>query len=528
MGSCQQALGWLEASLDSFRAAAAHFEKLADERPGRFGAHFGTALHNAATVLASLGRHDEALATQRRCVESLRWLAKELPGDVSQLDLAMALSSLAIRLRAGGEHREALSEGEQAVAIYKRLEGEHPLVAGSQLARALVNLGAILSDLGREHEAIENTREAASIYQRLSSDLSCEQELATCQLSLSYDLAEQGRHGEALEAARAAAATCKSANRYLAQALEPVLAASLGSIGNRLAELERPVESLSALEQSSSVLQSLARRQPGRFDAELARTVAQQGIVLGVVGRHREAEQRVRSGLKGLRQLADPDEAATGLEALATELTAHGRHEEALDTFHAALDLRRGKAAGGDVEQILNLLRILHMASELMQDSGRTADALPLIRETVDCARRLASEGLGEYQLFLAHHLNQLGLHLRELGRHRESLPPIGEAIAIYRAQRASLDGKKIQPFVLAFDASARSHAELGELHEACRHAEQALDLVAPYFDRAPEEFRKTTRMATRHYVKLCRLLDREPSSAGLALVKQALLRESA
>ena len=123
------------------------------------------ALNNQCSVLAELGRWEEALAAVTEAVTIRRELAAAHP-DAFAPDLAMALTNQSGALANLGRHKEALAAVTEAVTIRRELAAQHavfvPDVAGSLTVQGLVR-----ARLGDFEGAVSASREAVSIYTAL-------------------------------------------------------------------------------------------------------------------------------------------------------------------------------------------------------------------------------------------------------------------------------------------------------------------------------------------------------------------------
>ena len=90
----------------------------------------------SSTLLAALGRREEALAAIEEVVTAYRELAGGRP-DAFSPDLAMSLSSMSNRLSDLGRREEALAAIEEAVTIRRELAGARPDAFSPDLASSL-------------------------------------------------------------------------------------------------------------------------------------------------------------------------------------------------------------------------------------------------------------------------------------------------------------------------------------------------------------------------------------------------------
>jgi tetratricopeptide (TPR) repeat protein len=108
-------------------------------------------LNNLSVQLAQAGRWEEALSTGQDAVNIRRRLAEASP-DAYLPDLAGALNNLGIHLAGMRRREEALKTSLEAVEIRRQLAMVSPGPFLSKLAESLFNLSARLAESGREAE----------------------------------------------------------------------------------------------------------------------------------------------------------------------------------------------------------------------------------------------------------------------------------------------------------------------------------------------------------------------------------------
>jgi tetratricopeptide (TPR) repeat protein len=120
-----------------------------------------------ATVLAQLGRREEALEAVTQAVAVYRTLAEARP-EAFLPDLAASLNNQSNRLSDLGRREEALEAITEAVVVYRTLAEARPEAFLPDLAASLNNQSNCLSDLGRWEEALEAITQAVQIRRTLA------------------------------------------------------------------------------------------------------------------------------------------------------------------------------------------------------------------------------------------------------------------------------------------------------------------------------------------------------------------------
>ncbi len=116
-------------------------------------------------LLATDGRHQEALAPTEEALKIYRELAKTNPSLLG--DLARALNNLGMSYSVLGRRQEALAPTEEAVKVYRDLVKTNPAELNN-MAKTLSNLGMCYGLLDRYQEALAPTEEAVKIYRDLA------------------------------------------------------------------------------------------------------------------------------------------------------------------------------------------------------------------------------------------------------------------------------------------------------------------------------------------------------------------------
>ncbi|MFN3834884.1 MAG: CHAT domain-containing protein [Glycocaulis sp.] len=140
-GGRETALGWFQQAADVFAAAGPDYLVPLEQSLG-----------NAASILGTLGRLDEAEATQREVLEVRLQLYPE-----EHVQVARSYFELGSVLNARGQLDEAIELVERSLVIREAvLEDGHPFIAMTR-----VSLAAILTRAYRHEEAADLSREGA-------------------------------------------------------------------------------------------------------------------------------------------------------------------------------------------------------------------------------------------------------------------------------------------------------------------------------------------------------------------------------
>ncbi len=189
-GKVGDALVELERALRLGRSVAGERESKVDLTP---------ILGSKAAFEGGGGRFTEAVATGRELVTRL-----EARFGPYHPDLARVLSNLSLDLAELGEHREAITASERAVAITRTM-AVGPNVA---LADRLLNLGVALQAGDRLAEAAERYREARASYAAIHGEL--HPDVALCDSNLAGLLSGLGQLAEAQAAGERAVAVFRA------------------------------------------------------------------------------------------------------------------------------------------------------------------------------------------------------------------------------------------------------------------------------------------------------------------------------
>lgn len=157
-------------------------------------------LNNLGLRLATAGNIAASEEAFLESIALLRRMCEESATDDSQL--AMTLSNLSALWLDCGRLDDALKVAEEAVAIRRRLAGDHPLAFSYPLAVSLNNLSAILDQMGRAQESRTAIEETVGIFREVAArePQSGLPRLAVAPRNLAYSWSSADRHTEAEKA----------------------------------------------------------------------------------------------------------------------------------------------------------------------------------------------------------------------------------------------------------------------------------------------------------------------------------------
>jgi tetratricopeptide (TPR) repeat protein len=394
----------------------------------------------SATLLAALGRREDALAAVEEAVTIRRDLAGGRP-EAFLPDLARSLDNLSGCLAALGRREDALAAVEEAVTIRRDLAGVRPEAFLPGLAGALNNMSIRLGDLGRREDALPAVEEAVAAYRDLAGARP-DAFLPGLALSLntqSNQLADLGRREDALAAVEEAVTVYRDLAGARPDAFLPDLAMSLITQSNQLAELGRREDALAAVGEAVTAYRDLAGARPGAFLPALAASLNNMSGCLTAVGRREDALAAVGEAVTAYRDLAGarPEvflaDLAASLYNMSDCLDDLGREEDALAVIEEAVTAYRDLAGARPEVFLPGLAMSLNNMSGCLADLDRPEDALAVIEEAVTVYRDLAGARPEVFLPGLAISLNNQSSRLGDLGRREEALTAIEEAVTIRR-----------------------------------------------------------------------------------------------
>lgn len=381
------------------------------------------AKYSQVVILTKLGRHGEAAEAAEQAVAQIRQQLAKTNGQA----LAYALEEYADRLARVERYEEALAATVEAVGLWRSVGDKNPI----RLAVAVDRAGQRLARLGRFEQAHAAYAEMVAILRRtVGTDRHSRKTLAGALNNFGDRLNDLGRYHEALTAAE------ESVRRYRALAAD-----EQEDLRRWLAEPNDAPDDLARLE--------VARRRSGARKVELELCVA--------------------------------------LVNLSNWLSRAGRKEEALEINAEAIAVERRHRAAEPEATEPQLVAALNNQSILLGDLARYQESLAAAEEAGALARKLA---VPEYVAITD---NTLGVVLSKLGRHEEALAASLTAVAAYRALHATEPAEYEDLLAAALREQALVRSRRGEYVEASAAAAEAArryrDLAEQRPDRYAEEY---------------------------------------
>ncbi|WP_272499213.1 tetratricopeptide repeat protein [Actinomadura litoris] len=328
-----------------------------------------------ATVLAQLGRREEALEAATEAVNIRRGLAEVQP-DVFLSELAGSLDTRSGCLSDLGRREEALRAIAEAVEIRRELARVRPDAFLSELAGSLDTQSGCLSDLGRREEALWTIVEAVGVYRTLAEvqpDVFLP-DLAKMLSNQSNRLSDLGRRAEALQAIVEAVGVYRTLAEVQPDAYLPDLAGFLSNQSSRLSDHGRWAEALESVTEAVGIYRRLVEIRPAAFLPDLAMSLNNQSNRLSLLGRREEALRAMTEAVEIRRELARvrPDaflpDLAMSLNNQSSRLSDLGRREEALQAIAEAVEIRRGLAEARPAAFLSNLATSLVVMGRALVD----------------------------------------------------------------------------------------------------------------------------------------------------------------
>ena len=270
-------------------------------------------------------------------------------------------------------------------------------------------------------------------------------------------------------------------------------AASLQNYALALSRAGRMAADISR--QSVDIFERLARKNPDVYTARWASSLSGYSSDLSADGRHEEAIHYGRVALKVYERLAlqnpktfEPDLAGI-LSNYANRLFNVGDRDQALVFAEKALQLRR-KLVAADAERYEpDLAGVLNNCSQFLSDSGDVGAALLRVEEALSIYERLATNNPDRYEPDWAMSLSNYAISLAENGRYSDAREAESIALKI-RGKLAQKNADRFEAdFATSLGSYARRLADLGEYDEALVYQEQAAGTFARLAAKTPLRF---------------------------------------
>ncbi|MEK2491051.1 tetratricopeptide repeat-containing serine protease family protein [Kitasatospora purpeofusca] len=307
--------------------------------------------------------------------------------------------------------------------------------------------------------------------------------LAASLTNLGNRLSEVGRRGEALTATKEAMGIYRRLAQADPAAFEPDLAGALTNLGNRLSEAGRRGEALTAEQEAVEIRRRLATDNPAAFEPDLAGSLTNLGIQLSEAGRRGEALTATEEAMGIYRRLAQADPAAfepnlaTSLSNLGIRLSEVGRRGEALTAEQETVGICLRLAADNPAAFEPDLAGALTNLGNQLSEAGRQGEALTATEQAVEIRRRLATDNPAAFEPDLSTSLSNLGNRLSQAGRCGEALTATEQAVEIRRRLAADNPAAFEPDLSTSLSNLGIRLSEVGRRGEALTATEEAVEI---------------------------------------------------
>ncbi|MEU8233420.1 tetratricopeptide repeat protein [Actinoplanes sp. NPDC048967] len=479
---------------DAGQAAHLH-HRLALEHAG-YLPDLATSLMNIGTVLAELGRDEEAVAPTEDAAVLLRRVAEAYP-ERHLADLAGSLINLSGRYLAVGRRDEASRAAEEATAIYRGLVEDDRHRYLPDLANALGNQAATRRSTGRRPAAHEAAAEALAVTRELarSNPAAHRPALAVALHNSGACLGDAGRYPEALAHTLEAIEIREDLVRVNAPKVQPLLATSLSNAATFTGALGRIDEAVTFARRALELMQDLVGDQ-GEHVPQYAGALQVVATHLQGTGRHAEASATVSEALRLRRRLAETDPVAhrpalgDSLARRAAVLREMGRHEEALADAEEAVGVFEHLIEQDRDTHLVGYVAAVAVQGLALSELGRHEEAVAAGEHHVALLRGLARDNPERYEGALATALNNLSVRYRDHGRPADGMSSLVEAHEIFqRRWRTDPAGEAGDLAMTAANLGA-AVTGLGRPTDGLTLVEQALLLYRDLAAKHPDRYR--------------------------------------
>ena len=455
-------------------------------------------------------------------------VAPVLPDVVGEAVILEALGAraeekaLAAISRAAGQARERVQASLIHLAQDYGAVRREPVRWFERLAAgSAVDLASLVALLDQLPESSLALREVAAALTERAVALAREQEACVALPGLLNDLSNRlcdlGKLEEALTAIEEAVAIRRELAASQPDAFRPGLALSLNNLSGRLGDLGRREEALAAIKEAVELYRELAVLHLDAFRPHLASSLNNLAVYLGDLGRREEALAAVKEAAELYRKLAAlrPDafrpDLAMALNNLHLRLNDIRRWPEALEAIEEVVGINRELAASNPDAFRPDLARSLNNLSNALGNLGRLEEALETIEEAVASRRALAESRPAAFRPDLASSLNNFSSRLRALERWEMALEVIEEAVKLYR-ELAALRPEVFQTKLAASLGNLSLCMDaLGRQDAALEAVEEALRTLAPHFFDYPAALEPWMRSMVADYLQAAQKAGREP-----------------
>jgi tetratricopeptide (TPR) repeat protein len=395
------------------------------------------------------------------------------------------------------------------------------------------NLGMRQANAGLFDDAVESCEQAVRAYENLPPTERPELGLARALDELGNSLSELRRWAPALAAIQRAVSTYQrlaSAPGIEAGKYEPELAASLAHLGRALRNLGRRQDALQATEQSEQIFRRLVDRvddsatlNPGEareLRSRLALSLRSRGAILWELGERTGGLAATQQAVDMLRPLAEADpgaheaDLAMALNDLGVELATEDAPAAGVDSAREAADIGRRLVQVNPLAIRRSLVLWLANLVKWLTELNRLPEACAVMAEAVEAQRQLAPAEAPTYEDIFAGALDNLAISVTQDRSPLEGMALSGEAVDHWRrlTQSAPDEYEAGLARSLWIFAWARTIAN-AELSDAVSRAEEARAIYQKLVQQTPEDYQDALNSVTSVVGDLLVQLGRQPEA---------------
>ena len=203
---------------------------------------------------------------------------------------------------------------------------------------------------------------------------------------------------------------------------------------------------------------------------------------------------------------------ASRLNDLGTRQNALGQPEAALASTLEAVAQYRNLALAQPDTFLPTLATSLNNLGMLQSELGQREAALSSTQEAVEITRKLAATRPDAFLPALAAILNNLGLGQSALGQREAALSSTREEVEIRRKLAARRPDDSTPKLAMSLNNLALGLHKLGRFSDALPFAEEALDLLWPFYEDAPKIYGNVAGSILRTMADLMKALAQVPN----------------
>jgi hypothetical protein len=304
---------------------------------------------------------------------------------------------LALRLSYAGLHADAVTEGLQALLIWRELAERNRDAYLPKLAASMGNYAAWVAEIGLRDEAVLISEGAVHLQWELArlSGNAYLPDLAASLNNYALRLNKVGRRDEAVLVSEDAVVLYRALAEQNRDVYLHDLAGSLNNYALRLAETGRRDEAARASEEAIGLRRELAERNRDAYLPDLAMSLNNHAARVAETGRRDEAVLISEEAVRLFGKLAEGNRDAY-LPKLAASLSNHalrlagaGRQDEAVQVSSEAVRLRRELVELNWNASLHSYVQSLSVLGLLLVESARFREAVAPLVEAAEAGQQL-------------------------------------------------------------------------------------------------------------------------------------------